>query len=260
MGDEAVKGNPRLPSSLPMWKWKHLAPSTGKKTEHLLSLRFPRVSTFQFERGRDHPSFPQSLSDVGWKCALKPLNASVHSGSGSRPAPLIGRTTDGMTEQRDFTSCDSTPSLPRATPAVTSTPTSRLAFRPPHCCSFIVKYGPRITGSLAWKPHRKATCMHTPKPRETGKEEMGWDAKCVRVCLPACTRDAYLSDAPSESRSWPAVSLRSIWPLWAWASFEGDFAPNFPHSADSLRTLATFLLSISEFRHSARRRRRRRRN
>ena len=108
------------------------------------------------------------------------------SGSGSRPAPLIGRT-DGTAEQRDFTSCDSTP----ATPAVTSTLTSRLAFRPLHCCSFIVKYGPRITGSLAWKPHRKATCMHTPKPQETSKE-MGWDAKCVRVCLPARAMHIYL--------------------------------------------------------------------
>lgn len=105
LGDEAVKGNPRLPSSLPMWKWKHLAPR--RNICYRLD-SFPRVSTFQLERGRDHPSFPQSLSDVGWKCALKPLNASVQA-PGSRPAPLIGRT-DGMTEQRDFTSCDSTPS------------------------------------------------------------------------------------------------------------------------------------------------------
>ena len=91
--------------------------------------------------------------------------------------------------------------------------------------------------------------MHTPKPQETSKE-MGWDAKCVRVCLPARAMHIYLMHPLNL-----AVRLRSIWPLWAWASFEGDFAPNFPHSADSLRTLATFLLSISEFRHSARRRR-----
>ena len=100
---------------------------------------------------------------------FKPLKATVIRGAPGwgRAMPCLG------TEQRDFTSYDSTDCRDSPLfPAAHRLGASRVS---PHCCSFIVKYGPASWhGRVQWL---EVTFMHAHLPTPGGR---GY-AKCTRV-------------------------------------------------------------------------------
>ena len=127
----------------------------------------------------------------------------------------------------------------RRSPAVT-TLTSRLSRVSPHCCSFIVKYGPASASHhrrsaarrprVHWLGSRIATCIQTHTP---GCEMYA----CV--CEYVCTMHIYLMHLLNLARGRHVGSQLAFMGV-----LRTRFEPNFPHSADS-RSLTASSSSFS---------------
>ena len=127
----------------------------------------------------------------------------------------------------------------RRSPAVT-TLTSRLSRVSPHCCSFIVKYGPASASHhrVRWLGSRIATCIQTHTP---GCEMYA----CV--CEYVCTMHIYLMHLLNLARGRHVGSQLAFMGV-----LRTRFEPNFPHSADSRSLTASSSSSSSYSRENCR--------